>query len=150
MEDLKIDYSESKGIRTINVVIFSYIALFVLYICVTEGIANRFGAFFICALVAFVLAAIMILRNTLWLPAPVVLISNERVESNPQGKKSIVVDWVSVSKVTIGMSYFVFLVNGEQKQKKIELSDLRYEDLKTVKSKIIELCEHKNIPYQND
>lgn len=150
MDELNISYGMSKTQRVTNIVIYAYFAVFGLYFCVKEGIAKNFDVVFFLALLCFLLGAILILRNTIWLPAPLLSIGKDKVTANSQGKKSIMVDWVAVSKVNIGPGYIVFLTNGEQKQRKIELSILKYEDVSKVKSKIIELCEYKNIPYSND
>lgn len=77
-------------------------------------------------------------------------ISNEKIEANLSGQKKILIDWATVSNINIGQSYIVFFTNGGQKQRKLELAELKYNDLLAVKSKVIELCEHKNISYRND
>lgn len=150
MNELLIDYGMPKGKRMTTIVVGSYFALFSLYFCVTEGIVERFSVLFVCALVGLVLAAVLVLGNTLWLQEAVLKIDNEVVKSNPPKQKGITVSWTSVSRVNIGVSYIVFSVNGGVKQQKIDLSSIYYSDIKEVKAKIIELCEYKNIPYLND
>lgn len=150
MNELLIDYGMPKGKRMTNVIIGSYLALFCLYFSITEGVAGRFSVLFFFALVGIILAAILILSNSLWIQAPVLRIDNEFIASNPQGQKGITVSWTSVSRVNIGVSYIVFSVNGGAKQQKIDLSSIYYSDIKEAKAKIIEICEYKNIPYLND
>jgi len=129
---------------------YSYFAAFGLYLCIIEGVASRYGVFFFCALICFILAAILILKNTLWLPAPILKINNETIASHSPQRKSMSIEWVNVSSVNVGPGYIVFLIDGGQKQRKLELSELKYEDVIKVKGMIIELCGHKNIPYKND
>lgn len=150
MNELLIDYGKPKGKRITTIAVGSYFALFCLYFCITEGVAERFSVLFLCALVGFILASVLVLANTLWLPDPVLRIDNEIVKSNPPKQKGITVSWTSVSRVNIGVSYVVFSVNGGVKQQKIDLSSIYYSDIKAVKATIIELCEYKNIPYLND
>ena len=150
MDELLIDYGISKGKKITNIIIGSYLLLFCLYFSVIEGVAQRFSVLFFCAIVGLVLAAILILSSTLWLPAPILKINNDIVESNPATQKSITVNWVNVSNVNIGVSYITFHINGGQKQQIIDLSSIIYKDVKDIKSKIVELCEYKNIPFHND
>lgn len=150
MEELSINYEVSKRGRIANVAIFSFFAAYGLYNCVKEGLVDNFSLLFYVALLCFLGGVILILRNTLWLPAPILSISNSNIVSNIPGKKRFTVDWVNVSKVNIGPGYITFLLNGEQKQQKLDLLPLKYEDLLAVKAKIMELCEFKNIAYHND
>lgn len=148
MDELSINYGISNGKKITNIVIGGYLALFTLYFCIVEGVASRFSILFFVAMIGFVLAAILVLSNTLWLPRAVLKIDNTTVTSNLS--VPITIEWTNVSQVNIGVSYIIFSLNGGQKQRKIDLSPLVYDDLKAVKSKVIELCGHKNIAYQND
>lgn len=150
MDELLINYGMPKSKKMLNAVIGAYLVVFCLYFCITEGVASRFGVLFVCAAIGFVLALILVLGNTLWSAPPALKVNNETVESNPTGQKGITVNWANVSQVTLGMNYIVFHVNGGQKQQKVDLSYIVYKDVKDIKSKVIELCEYKNIPYKND
>lgn len=150
MNELNISYNISKGHRITNIVIFSYFTGLGLYMCIKNILIASYGIVFFLGLLCILLGIILILRNTVWLSVPILNISNDKVVSNPPNSKSITIDWVAVSRVNIGPGYLVFFLNGGQKQSKIELLSLKYEDLLTVKSKIVELCEYKNIPYSND
>lgn len=150
MDDLLINYGISKTKKITNIIIGTYLACFTLYFCITEAIGSRFSILFFCALIGLVLAIILILSNTLWLSEPSLKIDGNAIESNPPTKNSLTIDWARVSKVNIGMSYITFAINGGQKQQKLELSYLTYNDMVSAKSKVIEFCEYKNIPYQND
>lgn len=150
MEELNINYGISQKHRITNIVIFSYFAGFGLYLSIREAITVGYNVLFFLALLCFILGAILILRNTVWLPSPILTMDGNRVAANTVYNKKFAVNWVDVSRVNIGPGYVVFLVNGGQKQSKLELLSLKYEDLLAVKSKIIEICEYKNIPYSND
>lgn len=151
MEELKINYAGSSETRRItNIITGGFLATFTLYFCVSNAIANTYGILFFCALIGFILSAISVLNNTVWQPKDLLKISSVSVESNLPKQNKTAIDWTSVSRVNIGISYLVFLTNGEKKQSKLDLSGLVYEDVLKVKGKVIELCEYKNIPYQND
>lgn len=150
MEELIVNYEISKKGRITNVIIFSYFAAYGLYNCVKEGLVDNFNILFYLGLLCFVAGVILILKNTLWLPPPILIMNTNKIESHSPGKKSFTIDWVNVSRVNIGPGYISFLLNGEKKQQKLELLSLKYEDLLAVKAKVMELCEFKNIPYHND
>jgi hypothetical protein len=151
MDELIINYNGiSRNKKTANIVTGTYLAGFTLYFGIAEGIASRYGILFFCALTGFVLAAILILSNTLWISGAALSVDNNTIKPNLQGQTKSPIDWTSVSSVNIGVSYIVFSLNGGQKQRKLDLAGLRYDDVKTVKSKILEACEYKNIPYHND
>lgn len=151
MNELIINYSGvSKNKKVVNVIVGAYLAGFTLYFSIIEGISSRYGILFFCALVGFALAVILILSNTLWVSGTSLIIDSNIIKPNLSGQNKGAIDWTSVSSVNIGVSYVVFSINGGQKQRKLDLSVLIYDDVKTVKGKIIEICEYKNIPYHND
>lgn len=150
MNELLIDYGMTKNRKTMNIVVGAYLVLFCLYFCITEGVANRFGTLFFCAIVGLILASVLVLSSSLWLHGPILKIDGEIVKSDPLSQKGLTVSWTNVSRVNIGVSYIIFSVNGGTKQQKLDLSSIYYSDVMSVKAKIIELCEHKNIPYLND
>jgi len=151
MNELNINYEGISSTKKIaNIVTGVYLAAFTLYFTVTEGIAGRFGLFFFCAIIGFILAAILILSNTVWLQGSIIKIDTGSIISALPKQSKVTIDWTSVSRVNIGMSYIVFLINGEKKQRRLDLVTLRYEDVLATKAKIVEICEYKNIPYQND
>lgn len=151
MNELNINYEGISSTKKIaNIATGAYLAAFTLYFTVTEGIASRFGLLFFCAIIGFILAAILILSNTVWLQGSILKIDTSYIISALPKQSKVTIDWTSVSRVNIGMSYIVFLINGEKKQRRIDLVTLRYEDVLATKAKIVEICEYKNIPYQND
>lgn len=151
MEKLKINYaSTSETRRIVNIIAGGFLAIFTLYFCISQAIASTYGILFFCALIGFILSAITVLSSTVWQPKDLLKIDSISIEANLPKQSKASIDWTSVSRVNIGVSYLVFLTNGEKKQNKLDLSGIVYEDVLKVKSKVIELCEYKNIPYQND
>ncbi|WP_165023970.1 MULTISPECIES: hypothetical protein [unclassified Dysgonomonas] len=150
MSELVVKYGISGGKKITNIVIGIYLIIFSLYFCITEGVASRFDILFCSSLIGVVMAAILLLSNTLWLPGDTLRIDSNSIEASLPGQSNVKIEWTTVSQVNIGVSYIVLLLNGGQKQRKLDLSNLIYSDVTAVKSKIVELSEFKNIPYQND
>ncbi len=143
MDDLIVNYSKVPKVLKTAYITFSVCMIAGgIAICVTE---NAYNYRFFLGLFYAICGAIILLRNTIWQPTPILQITNNTIET-----KKIKLDWTTVSKINIGLAYIVFLTNGEQKQQKLDLSELLYKDIRDVKSKVIEFCEHKNIPYHND
>ncbi|MDR1881176.1 MAG: hypothetical protein LBR26_00135 [Prevotella sp.] len=151
MDELNINYKKiSRSKKITNIVAGGYLTIFTLYFAVTEGFANRFGILFFCAILGLLTATILIFGNTIRLSGSILKINTNSIISSLPKQNKATIDWTTVSRVNIGMSHVVFLLNGEKKQKKIDLSALVYDDVRTVKAKLVEICEYKNIPYQND
>lgn len=150
MNELSINYKEIPQTKKIfNIISSVYLMGFSLYFSITEAVGSRYGILFFCALIAFAFALIHLLNNILQ-KAPLLKMDSNTVIANLPNQSKTTIDWTNISRVNIGVSYIVFLINGEQKQRKLDLSALVYDDVKNVKSKVVEICEYKNIPYQND
>lgn len=144
MDELIICYKKAKSAQIAAIVVGGYFAAFCLYLVVEQLMHKTFAAPFYFALIGCILGILVILSNTLWTAKPLVKINNTIFDV----RNVNTIEWTNVSQVGIGTSYFVFLLNG-QKEVKVDLSMLVYTDLVKVKSKIVELCEFKNIPYKN-
>ncbi|MFV0538345.1 MAG: hypothetical protein ACK5M3_13400 [Dysgonomonas sp.] len=143
MNDLIINYNSiPKSLKIVYIFFGCCVLAGGIAICVME---NAYNFRFYLGLFYAIIGVITILKNTVWQPTPILQITNSTIEA-----KKIKIDWTTVSKINIGLAYIVFLTNGEQKQQRLDLSELLYKDIKDAKSKIIELCEQKNIPYHND
>lgn len=150
MEELVIRKDESTAKKVINIIIGAYLSIFCLYFTTIEGIDKHFGIFFILALIGFILAITLVLSNTLWANEYLLKVDNNIFETNPHKQKKAHIEWVKVSKVKLGNSYIIFELNGGVKQQRVDLAFLTYTDLLNIKTRLIDLCEHKKIPFQND
>lgn len=149
MNEFIINYNKSKSGQIIGLLAGGYLAIFFLYYVITKVMASIFDFTFYLYIVGAALGILLLLQNTIFRKKLFVRIDNNVVEVNIPSQSNSLIDWTNVSQVSLGVSYAVFLLNG-QKQMKVDLSSLTYNDLKNTKSKIIEVCEHKNIPYKND
>lgn len=148
MNDIRIKYSGSSYVR--GFVIFSAIAYAILgfYLSVSEALLGQYGFSFYAGLVVILLSIILVLSFTLWRSKPLVVINADFIAVNIANQKHIPqIEWATITEFGIGISYLKIFVDS--KSYDVDLSSLIYSDLKLVKSKIIELCESKNIPYHN-
>lgn len=150
MEELIIDYQTPQKERAKNIVICIPLLVLGLYESVREGLANNFNIIFYLGLFCFLLGVIVILLNIVRKSVPILSIDSKQIVAKFSAKNKFTIDWADVSRINIGPGYITFLLNGGQKQQKLELGALMYKDVLTVKSKVMELCEFKNIPYHND
>lgn len=150
MEELNLNYSTSKKQRLIYTILSSYSAIIGVYIIVQKMMIKNYDLLFWGVVILTISSILILLMNTTWLPASILIINNENIKANIPDNKKMTIEWATVSSVNIGPGYILFLINGGQKQRKLELTALKYNDVMKVKNKVIELCEHKNIPYHND
>lgn len=150
MNELVINYHSSKTQKILLLIVGGYVALFGLYQCVMYALSNSFAGDFFMMLAAVVLGVILILNVTLWAPKPILVMNVDSLYINmPNQKGSYQSEWVNVAEISIGVSYLKFS-EVDSKTYNIDLSELKYSDLREVKSRVIEICESKNIPYKND
>ncbi len=152
MDELIINYGDSKSKKVTNIIFGAYFTAFSLFFLVNELMAtpSRYGILFFCALIGVLIGIVMILSATLFITKPILKIDNTAIYPGiASDKNQTPIEWANVSEMNIGVSYLTFIING-QKQQKLDLSLLLYKDMKEVKSKAIEICGFKNIPYKND
>lgn len=150
MEELKINYTYPKSQKILFILIGMYTSLYGLYNCVLQALKNNLALDFYLALAAIVLGVVLLLSVTLWVAKPILRMDANSIYVNmPKLKTVYSSEWDAIKEVGIGVSYLKFTeIDG--KDYLVDLSGLKYADLKEVKSRIIELCESKNIPYKND
>ncbi len=149
MNEFIIKLNKSKSGQIVGLLGGIYLSALCLYFVISKAIANTIDFAFYLYAVGAILGIMLVLQNTLFRSNFFVRMDNNSFEINTHSQDKYLIEWTNVSQVNLGISYAVFTLNG-QKQAKIDLSSLTYNDLKDTKSKIIETCEHKNIPYKND
>lgn len=150
MDELVINYNQSKSNQVFCVIIGTYIVLFGLYGAIKLALGNLFDLDFYLNVIAIVLGLILILRVTLWKSKPILqLDSNSLFVRMPEEKTTYQSKWLNIKEIAFGISYLKIL-ETDGKIYNVDISSLKYNDLKNVKSQIMEYCETKNIPYKND
>ncbi|SHF19314.1 hypothetical protein [Dysgonomonas macrotermitis] len=150
MNEIIINYNDSKAQKTLLLIVGGYIALFGLYICVKQAISNVFLFDFYAGLLAIVLGIVLVLNVTIWASKPVLKLNSESIYVKmPEQKAAYLSEWINIKEVAFGISYLK-MSETDGKIYTVDISGLKYNDLKSIKSKVVELCESKNIPYKND
>lgn len=149
MNDLEISYGVSFQRNLFALITGGYISLYGFYQCVLQALINTFTLNFYLALTAIVLGVILILGATLWKSKPLFRVNSESIYANLPEQKSIYVsEWISIKGVGVGIDFFKFS-ETDGKDYQVDLGYLKYNDIKKIKSRVIEFCESKNIPYRN-
>lgn len=150
MNEYVINYNDSKSQKTLFFIVGGYAILLGLYQSVMQALANTFTFDFFAALVLVVLGAILILNATIWAARPIFIMNSDSIYVKMPNQKSVYkAEWISIREIALGISYLKML-ETDGKQYTVDISGLKYDDLKKVKSQIIEICESKSIPYKND
>lgn len=149
MNDLVINYSISKNIKALAIISGIYLLGISAGVSVLQALENKYTLFFFAGLAGVVLGIILILSVTVWQTKPVIEINNEQFHIHlPKQRIDGAIFWENVTQLGIGLSYLTMQTNTG-KNYKIDLENLKYTDLRAVKTKLIEICEAKGIPYSN-
>lgn len=150
MNEYVINYNGSKEAKVLSLVAGGYAVLFGLYLAISQALNNTFTFDFFAALILVVLGAILILNVTVWASRPIFVMNLERIYVKMPDQKSVYqAQWINIREIALGVSYLKML-ETDGKQYTVDISGLKYSDLKKVKSQIIEICESKSIRYKND
>ena len=150
MDELIIDYKKNKGQKILSIIVGIYILLYGGYHAISLATDSTYNVFFYLAITSIVLAILLILKVTLFAPKPVFKMNSEMIYSNVASKPVVFkTNWENIKNVAIGLSYLRITETGG-KEYNVDLSELKYADMKDIKSRIIEYCESKLISYQND
>lgn len=151
MNELKIiQPTVSKKIKILVLVAAIYLFVVSAMVSVTSyASSGEFKFYFFMGIVGLLVAAILFLSVTVWKPKPIIVITNEAFGLHlPKQRVDGVIAWGEVASVGIGLSYLT-LGTTEDKQYKIDLENLKYREILAIKTRLIEICESKNIPYSN-
>lgn len=150
MTELVIKYAISNKIKLQALIVSIYLMIISLVIAVGEmsKTVPEYGAYFFVGIVGIIIALSLILSVTISQPKPLVVLNNEVLSVNfPRQKLRTIIGWEQVSHIGIGLSYVTMII--DEQQMTIDLDILKYHDLKELKSKLIEIAESKDIPYNN-
>ncbi|MCD7971393.1 MAG: hypothetical protein LUG18_01825 [Candidatus Azobacteroides sp.] len=150
MEKLIVQYKTSKEQRYITLFVACYFFITSLASVFYFIINKRFDVLFYLSLTGLLLSLIPIFLFTLWQPKPLISVDNEDITVNfPDQKLSGKISWDQISRINIGISHLKIHTEAS-KTYQIDLNELKYKDLREIKTIIIEFCEAKHIPYEND
>ena len=150
MTELVIKYAISTKIKLQALIVSIYLMIISLVIAVGEMMKTvpEYGVYFFIGVVGIVIALSLIVSVTLSQPKPLVVLNNEVLSLNfPKQRLRHLISWDQVSHIGIGLSHMT--LNIDQQLETVNLEVLKYHDLKLLKSKLIEIAESKDIPYNN-
>ncbi len=150
MTELVIKYAISTNIKLQALVVAIYLMIISMVIAVQEMIKTtpEYGVYFFIGVVGILLALSLIVSVTISQPKPLVVLNNEVLSLNfPIQRLHTLLSWDQVSHIGIGLSYIT--LNIDEQKLSVDLETLKYNDLKLLKSKLIEIAESKDIPYNN-
>lgn len=150
MNEYVINYNDSKSQKILSLIVGGYAVLLGFYQAIVQALNNTFTFDFFTALVLIILGIILILNVTVWAARPIFIMNLESIYVKMPDQKSVYkAEWISIREISLGVSYLK-MAETDGKQYTVDISGLKYDDLKKVKSQIIEICESKSIPYKND
>lgn len=153
MNELIVDYGSKHKSKFSYLLYLVTCVAFFLYACfiLIREKSSASDSILVPISIAYIVIALLVLAVTIISNRKknLLVINNSEIKME-MGNQKFVIEWSRVSGVNVGISYLVFSLDGGQKQQKMDMSGLLYADLKNVKNKVLEVCEHKNIPYKND
>lgn len=149
MTELVIRYAISTKLKLQALVVSIYLLIVSIVIATLQMVnGQQYNAYFFVGVVGILIAVSLILSATISQPKPLVILDNEEFALNfPMQRLRTIIYWTDVTHVGIGLSYITMIV--AEQELKVDLEILRYHDLKVLKSKLMEIAESKNIPYNN-
>lgn len=149
MNDLEINYSIPTNLRLLSIVSGIYLVGISLGATILQALQSNFSIYFFAGIVGILIGAVLILSVSIWLPKPIIVITSDEFRIHlPKQKVDGAISWENVKQLGIGLSYLTMATN-DNKNYKIDLENLKYADLRAIKTKLIEICEARSIPYNN-
>ena len=148
MDELIIEYSISKRSKIMSILSGIYLSAMSITLMVGQVINKNYAFVFYACLAGLSLGVVSILVATIWQYKRTIIINNDELNINlPNQRINGTIMWDSVSQLGIGLSYITIIT--DETNYKIDLENIMYSDLKKIKSKLIEVCEAKSIPFNN-
>lgn len=148
MNDLIIKYAISKKIKMQALIVSIYLLLLTLTMAVLELTKSQYGVYFFVGVIGIIIAVSLILSVTISQPKPLIVLNNELFSLDfPLQRLNTVIPWDQVTHMGIGLSYIT--LDMDEQNVHVDLDLLRYHDLKVLKSRLIEIAEARDIPYNN-
>ncbi|MDO5523602.1 MAG: hypothetical protein Q4G48_06090 [Bacteroidia bacterium] len=148
MEDLKIIYTLSQRIKIPALIAGGFLFALSVGLSIFQALQDTFDFFFFVGIAGAVIGLLLILTVTIWQSNLIIEIDNDEFRMKlPNQRINGSIFWESVTQLGIGLSYLTLTTTGTNY--KVDLGNLKYNDIKKIKAKLIEVCEAKSIPYSN-
>ena len=149
MKKLDIKPFFSTNMRRLATINSFFLLLLSLGIVISMMIASNYAFLFYVGICGIILGVVGIYLFLVWQGKPLLSLDENSIQIRLPGQRVVgSVDWINVTQLHIGLSD-IHLRTIEGSDHELNLENLRYTDIKSVKSKLIEICETRKIPYQN-
>lgn len=151
METLVIQYQAPKAKRYAAVIIGIFFLAVSLAAALHQVVyLNKIDLVFYLSIAGILFSGLLVVLFSIGQPKPLLTIDSEGIAVNfPEQHIAGKIEWLDIAKISIGISHLKMQTISD-KVYEINLESLKYNDLRNIKTKIIEVCESKNIPYEND
>lgn len=148
MNDLVIDYKLPGKIKVTSMVCSAFFAILSVVIALQQVFANKYSIMFFLGIVGILFSAVLFLMVYLYKPDFKILINNDELRIRLRKQRiDGTIPWANVSHVGVGL--YNLVITASEKTYKLDLGSVKYNDLKAIKTKLIEVCESKSINYSN-
>ena len=148
MNDLIIKYSIPQRIKVTTLLVSAFLTVLAFGLAIVEALNNRFAFYFFVGLAGIIIGILGALSVTIWLSELRIEINgNDLIIKLPKQRINGLISWENVSQIGIGLS--MITITAGDKNYKIDFGNLKYNDLRDIKTKLIEVCESKNIAFSN-
>ena len=148
MTQLVIRYAISTRLKLQALIVSIYLLIVSIVMAVLQMMDSQYNPYFFVGVVGIIIAVSLIISVTISQPKPLVILDNEDFTLDfPMQRLRTIIYWGQVSHIGIGLSYITMIV--DEQELRVDLETLRYHDMKVLKSKLMEVAESKNIPYNN-
>lgn len=148
MEDLKIHYTLPAKVKMLSLIVGGFLFALAVGISISKALSNKFDFLFYVGIAGVILAALLLLTVTVWQSDLLIEIDNDEFRIQlPKQRMDGSISLETVTQLGIGLSQLTLMT--AEKNYKIDLGNLKYNDLKKIKAKLIEVCEARSIPFSN-
>ncbi len=148
MNDLIIDYKLPQKIKVTSMVCSVFFAILSVVIVSQQVFANKYSIMFFLGIVGILFSAVLFLMVYLYKPDFKIMLNNDELRIRLRKQRiDGIISWANVSHLGVGLYYFE--ITASDKIYKLDLGSVKYNDLKAIKTKLVEVCESKSINYSN-
>lgn len=148
MNDLIIDYKLPQKIKVASVVCSIFFAILSVVIALQQVFANKYSIMFFLGIVGILFSAVLFLMIYLYKPDFKIMLNNDELRIRLRKQRiDGIISWTNVSHVGVGLYHLE--ITASDKTYKLDLGSVKYNDLKAIKTKLVEVCESKSINYSN-
>lgn len=149
MNELIIKYGISERLKIFVITAAAYLLAISAGVAIFQTLKHAFDFFFYAGALGVLLAVVLMLIMTTGQKDLNIIIDSDGFHLDlPAQKVKGSILWENVTQLGIGLSYLTMQTNTG-KNYKIDLENLKYKDLRDIKTKLMEVCEAKSIPYRN-